>query len=75
MGNRKGSAEIDDVAALWVARVEARTLSPAEDLELDAWLAEDVRHLGAFARAQAVSIHMARARELGADFFAGPDQT
>ncbi len=74
MGNRKGSAEIDDVAALWVARVEARTLSPEEEVKLDEWLAEDVRHLGAFARAQAISIHMAKAQALGTEFFADPDK-
>ena len=74
MGNRKGSAEIDDEAALWVARVEARTLSPREEVELDEWLAEDVRHFGAFARARAISIQMGKAQALGPDFFADPDK-
>lgn len=62
------------MATLWVARIEARTLSPTEEVDLDAWLAEDVRHLGAFARAQAISIHMAKAQALGPDFFTDPDR-
>ena len=70
MGNRESSAQIDDVAALWVARIEARPLSPDEEIELDEWLAGDVRRQGAFARARAVSLHMGQAKALGPDFFA-----
>lgn len=73
MGNRKDSAEIDDAAALWAARVEARALSPEEETALDQWLSDDTRHVGAFARARAVSIHMDGARALGSDFFPEPD--
>jgi transmembrane sensor len=74
MGDRESSARIDDVAALWVARIEARPLSPEEEIELDEWLAEDVRRQGAFARARAVSIHMSRAKALGPDFLADRDK-
>jgi len=60
MADRESSARIDDAAALWAARVEARALSPEEQIEFDRWLSADVRRQGAFARALAISIHMAR---------------
>lgn len=60
MGDREDNAQIDDIAALWVARLDARALSLAEESELDRWLASDVRHAGAFARARAASIYLAR---------------
>ena len=46
--------EIDAVAAEWVAREDAGALSPAEGERLAAWLAADSRHLGAYARMQAI---------------------
>lgn len=55
---------IDDEAALWAARAD-RGLSAEEDALLDAWLAEDVRHAGAFAKARAVSLLTERARAFG----------
>ena len=60
MADRESSARIDDAAALWAARVDARALSPEEEIELDRWLSADVRRQGAFARALAISIHMAQ---------------
>ncbi|WP_157999433.1 DUF4880 domain-containing protein [Nitrospirillum viridazoti] len=72
--DRESSAQINDAAALWVARIEARPLSPEEDSALEAWLAADSRRQGAFARAWAASIHMAKAQALGRDFFTDPDQ-
>lgn len=74
MEDRESSARIDDAAALWVARMEARPLSPEEEGELDAWLTADIRRQGAFARAWATSIHMAKAQALGRDFFTDPGQ-
>jgi len=68
MADRESSARINDAAALWAARIDAGALSAEEELELDAWLAADVRRRGAFARARAISIHMARAKALGPDF-------
>lgn len=62
MADRESSTRIDDAAALWAARIDARTLSPEEEIELDRWLAADVRRQGAFARARAISIHMAQAQ-------------
>ena len=55
---------IDDEAALWAVRVD-RGLSAEEDALLDAWLAQDVRHAGAFAKARAVSLLTDRARAFG----------
>jgi ferric-dicitrate binding protein FerR (iron transport regulator) len=68
MADRESSARINDAAALWVARLDAGTLSAEEEVQLDAWLAADPRRRGAFARARAISIHMARAKDLGPDF-------
>ena len=63
MGDREKNAQIDDVAALWVARLDARELSQAEESELDSWLACDLRHAGAFARASAASLYIAEMLE------------
>lgn len=60
--------EIDNEAARWAARVDREPLSPKDQLALDAWLAADVRHLGAYAKAQAIFAHMDRARALGTGF-------
>ena len=56
MGDREKNAQIDDVAALWVARLDARELSQAEESELDSWLACDVRHAGAVEAAARVEL-------------------
>ncbi len=40
-------------------------LHPSEEAELQQWLAEDRRHVGAFARARAVSVYFDTARNLG----------
>jgi transmembrane sensor len=55
---------IDAEAALWAARAD-RGLSTDEDEVLDAWLAKDVRHVGAFAKARAVSLLTERTRAFG----------
>lgn len=62
------SNQIDAVAADWAARVDAAPLSAEEDAVLEAWLDEDPRHLGAFAKACAISVHSERARALGTEF-------
>lgn len=59
------SSEIDQAAAAWATRVD-RGLTPEEAAALDAWLAQDSRRLGAFARAQAVMAHFDRPRSLEA---------
>ena len=45
---------LDEVAADWVARLDAGDLTPSQERELQAWLASDTRCLGALARAQAI---------------------
>jgi len=68
MTERLTSQEIDDRAAEWAARIDAGELPPDLKAALEAWLAEDPRHLGAFAKARAVSLHTERARALGPNF-------
>lgn len=60
MPDRENASEINDVATSWVARAE-RGLTKFERTELDGWLEEDSRRLGAFVRAQAAWIHAERA--------------
>jgi transmembrane sensor len=45
---------LDEVAADWVARMDAGALTPAQEEELQEWLDSDARCLGAFARARAI---------------------
>ena len=54
---QKHSAEfLDEVAAEWVARMDARSLTADEERALYDWLDSDVRSLGAFARARAIFV-------------------
>lgn len=46
--------EIDRQAAAWAVKRDLGELSAAEQTEFDAWLAADIRHLGAYGRAEAV---------------------
>ena len=62
MTTRPTAAILDDIAAGWAARLDARPLSDAEQAELDAWLATDPRCLGAFARARALMVPRAPTR-------------
>lgn len=59
---------IDRAAADWAARVDGGAMTEADTTALTAWLAADVRHQGAFARAQAAFAYLDRARALGAHF-------
>ncbi|MEE3625832.1 FecR domain-containing protein [Nitrospirillum sp. BR 11752] len=54
MSARQTAAAVDLAAAGWAARLDARALTADERRALDAWLAADVRHLGALARARAL---------------------
>lgn len=65
MSKRHVNASIDAAAAAWVARRDRGALSPETEAALDAWLAADPRHLGAYARASAVFARLERARALG----------
>lgn len=48
------SADIDGIAAGWAVRMAEGTLGEPARAELEAWLAHDPRHRGAFVRAQAI---------------------
>ena len=50
-----GSAEeADEQAAAWAVRSAERPLTPEEQQQLDEWLAQSSRNLGAYVRAQAI---------------------
>jgi transmembrane sensor len=68
MAKRRSSQEIDDAAAEWAARVDRGALTAEEEAALETWLAGDSRHLGAYAKARAVSVRTERARALGPAF-------
>jgi len=52
--------EIDALAAQWAAKRDLGVLSDQEQAEFEAWLALDVRHLGAYGRAEAVLCRLDR---------------
>lgn len=60
--------DVEDVAAAWVARVDTGKLPEEEQRALEAWLASDRRHRGAYARMQVISAHFNRAAALGQGF-------
>lgn len=62
---KETASQIDAKAADWAARIDRAPLTEDEQAVLDAWLAEDVRHLGAFGRARAIALHSERAAALG----------
>src|SRR5271168_4542846 len=59
--------EIDRQAAEWAARRDAAALPVAERAAFEAWLTADSRHLGAYARAEAVLATLERVGTAGAD--------
>lgn len=60
------SQRIDAEAARWAVRLQSSALGSAERGELDAWLKADVRHRGAFVRAQAAWLDLDRLGALSA---------
>jgi transmembrane sensor len=64
---RKTAHEIDQEAAEWAARVD-RGLSSDEQSDLDAWLAGDVRRVGAYGRMRAIALRTERAAALGSAY-------
>lgn len=64
---------IDQAAADWVACLDRESPDLEVSARLEAWLAADVRHRGAFARAQAVYAYSERAKVLGSSFGTLPD--
>jgi transmembrane sensor len=71
MERSKMKRDINALASDWVARIDGRGLSPAEEEELNGWLAQDIRHRGAFARARAVISHFDKAAALGRHYDPG----
>jgi len=61
------SDKIDEQAAVWAARVAGGNLTPDEQSCFDLWHAADIRHVGAFARAQAILLRVGRLRAVGAE--------
>lgn len=61
------ASEIDDEAAAWAVRIDARGLDMESDPELNAWLAGDPRRSGALLRAQAAISFLDRGRALAGD--------
>lgn len=71
MSRRETSSEIDIAAADWATRLDHADLDTGEQAEFDGWLRGDIRRVGAFARAQAVLVHIKRAKALGSEFEPG----
>jgi len=64
---RVSSQEISKQAGEWAAKVYTGEFTPEEQERLEAWLAADVRHLGAFGRSIAVLERLDRFRAVGTD--------
>ena len=60
MSASNDSAEIDGIAAGWAVRASEGALDARDRGALEAWLARDARHRGAFVRAQATWLDMDR---------------
>jgi len=54
----------DEIAAGWMARIDRSSLTASENQELQLWLGSDIRHEGAFVRAQAIWYATERAKAL-----------
>lgn len=54
--------EIDRQAAAWAVKRDLQKLSAEEQAAFDAWLAADIRHFGAYGRAEAVLSRLDRVR-------------
>ena len=68
MPARKTAHQIDTEAAAWAARMDRGPLSGEQEKLVQAWLAEDVRCVGAYGRMRAIALTSERARALGTDF-------
>jgi len=64
---RLSSSDVNELAGDWLARQDARALTANEQGELDAWLAADDRHLGAYLRLRAASRRLDRLGALKSD--------
>lgn len=64
---RTSSREIDWKAGEWAVKRAAGALPPSEEAAFEAWLATDVRHPGAYLRAEAVMARLDRIAVVGGD--------
>lgn len=71
MTSRYAPQEIDRRAAEWAAR-RCNGLSAADQAAFEAWLTADIRHVGAYARAEAVLAELDRVGAAGADALRAP---
>ena len=65
---KKTAHQIDAEAAGWAARIDRGHLEPAQEQAFQAWMGEDMRSAGAYARVRALALASERARALGPDF-------
>jgi len=72
MTTRYDPPEIDRAAAEWAARRDAGA-TPDEEARFDAWLACDPRHVGAYAKAEAVLAQLDRVSAAGPGALRVPD--
>lgn len=63
MKDAETANQIDEAAFAWSAKLDREGSSVALEAELEAWLAEDARHRGAFLRAQALWQRLDRASQ------------
>jgi transmembrane sensor len=60
--------DVNRQAAEWLAKVDAGSMTLSEKAAFDCWLAADMRHLGAYAKAEAVLSQLERVGAAGADW-------
>ncbi|WP_420383626.1 FecR family protein [Novosphingobium sp.] len=68
MARRATSSEVDEAAAQWAARLDRGQIGQSDQQALDRWLEDDIRHVGALGRAQAILVRLDMAAALGGDF-------
>jgi transmembrane sensor len=56
MINKTTGEDVDHQAAAWAVKLDAHSMTAEDETMLDAWLAEDLRHRGAFAKARAILV-------------------
>ena len=66
MTTRLPCREIDRLAADWAARLDSGLPTQSERVAFENWLAADTRHMGAYARAEAILSQLERAGAAGA---------
>ena len=62
MSGELENSDIDAEAARWVIRFDGRIPTTAEQRALEEWLDQDVRHVGAYARARAIYLQFDQMR-------------